>query len=85
MLLRWLTGFYYGDNPGAITLLPKKKYRWLGVISQLIAPVGRRPERYSDLVKRIKPNELAASVKSEKREKAKRRNAVQNLVADCTG
>ena len=85
MLLRWLTGFYYGDNPGAITLLSKKKFRWLGVISQLIAPAGRRPERYSDLVERIKPNELAASVKSEKREKAKRRNAMQNLVAVLLG
>lgn len=85
MLLRWLTGFYYGDNPGAIALLSKKKFRWLGVISQLIAPAARRPERYSDLLERIKPNELAASVKSEKREKAKRRNAMQNLVAVLLG
>ena len=85
MLLRWLTGFYYGDNPGAIALLSKKKYRWLGVISQLIAPAARRPERYSDLVERIKPNELAASVKSEKRDKAKRRKVVQNLIAVALG
>jgi len=33
MLLRWLTGFYYGDNPGAVALLSRKKYQWVGVIS----------------------------------------------------
>lgn len=37
MLIRWLTGFYYGDNPGAIALLSRKKYRWLGVISRMLS------------------------------------------------
>ena len=85
MLLRWLTGFYYGDNPGALALLSRKKFRWLGVISQLLAPVERRPENYTKLLEQIKPNELAASVKGEKREKAKKRKAVQNLVAVALG
>ena len=85
MLLRWLTGFYYGDNPGSLALLSRKKFRWLGVISQLVAPAGRRPDNYTKLLEQIKPNELAASVKNEKREKAKRRNAMQNLVAVLLG
>jgi len=55
MLLRWLTGFYYCDNPGAIALLSRKKLNWLPVISQLVAPFGRRPEKYSELVKQLKP------------------------------
>lgn len=55
MLLRWLTGFYYGDNPGALALLAKKKYRWLAVISRLLAPVGRRPENYTELVRMVRP------------------------------
>ena len=84
MLLRWLTGFYYGDNPGAIALLSRKKYRWLGVISQLLAPVERRPENYTKLLEQIKPNELAASVKGE-RAKAKKRKTVQNLIAVALG
>ena len=85
MLLRWLTGFYYGDNPGAIALLSRKKYRWLGVISQLLAPVERRPENYTKLLEQIKPNELAASVKGERRAKAKKRKTVQNLIAVALG
>ena len=55
MLLRWLTGFYYCDNPGAIALLSRKKLNWLPVISQLVAPFGRRPEKYAELVKLLKP------------------------------
>ena len=55
MLLRWLTGFDYRDNPGAIALLSKKKYRWLSVIPQLLAPFGRRPENYTELLKLLKP------------------------------
>lgn len=55
MLLRWLTGFYYGDNPGALALLSRKKYCWLPVISKLLAPVGRRPEKYSELIPMLKP------------------------------
>jgi len=84
MLLRWLTGFYYGDNPGAISLLSQKKYHWLGVISQLLAPANRRPECYADLVKRIKPK-VAAPEQIEKRQQAKKRTAVQNLVAAVLG
>ena len=60
MLLRWLTGFYYGDNPGAITLLTRKKYRWLNVISRLLAPADRRPEKYTPLLEMLKPTEVAA-------------------------
>lgn len=60
MLLRWLTGFYYGDNPGAITLLSRKKYRWLNVISRLLAPADRRPEKYTPLLEMLKPTEVAA-------------------------
>ena len=55
MLLRWLTGFYYGDNPGAIALLSRKKYQWVGVISRLLAPSDRRPEKYAELVNLVKP------------------------------
>ena len=56
MTLRWLTGFYYSDNPGAIALLSKKKYRWLSVLpAMLAASPDRRPKTYSDLVKRLMP------------------------------
>ena len=55
MLLRWLTGFYYRDNPGAMALLSKKKYNWKPVISSLVGPFGRRPENYTDLIKLLKP------------------------------
>ena len=69
MLLRWLTGFYYGDNPGAVALLSRKKYQWLGVISQLLAPAGRRPESYTELVRQVKPAATPAP------KPARRRNA----------
>ena len=55
MLLRWLTGFYYRDNPGALSLLSKKKYAWRSVVGQLLAPAGKRPENYAELVKLLKP------------------------------
>ena len=55
MLLRWLTGFYYGDNPGALALLSRKKYCWHPVITKLLAPVGHRPEKYSELIPMLKP------------------------------
>jgi len=53
MALRWLTGFYYADNPGCIALLAHKKYKWLPVIAQLVAPAGRRPDNLSVLVKKV--------------------------------
>ena len=56
MLIRWLTGFYYGDNPGAIALLSRKKYRWLNVIPRLVAPAARRPDNYTELLKQVKPD-----------------------------
>ena len=59
MLLRWLTGFYYGDNPGAIALLPRNKYCWLTVISRLLAPADRRPESYTPLLEMLKPTKAA--------------------------
>lgn len=86
MLLRWLTGFYYGDNPGAIAMLSGKKYRWLGVIAKLVAPAGRRPENYTELVKLLKVNVQAKPEETERRKRArKKRNAIQNLIAVALG
>ena len=72
MLLRWLTGFYYNDKPGAIALLSHKKYRWASVISRLLAPVDRRPKNYTPLLKMLKPTNMAtlASVPAQPARKA---------------
>ena len=70
MLLRWLTGFNYCDNPGAIALLSRKKLNWLPVISQLVAPFGRRPEKYSELVEQLKPVAPKASAQKPAASKA---------------
>ena len=77
MLLRWLTGFYYGDNPGAIALLSRKKLNWLPVISQLVAPFGRRPEKYSELVKQLKPVAPKASAQKPAASKASAQKPVE--------
>ena len=79
MLLRWLTGFYYGDNPGAVALLSRKKYQWVGVISQLLAPSDRRPEKYSELVKMVKPAPDQAEP-SKPQGKKRRGRAKENVI-----
>ena len=73
MTLRWLTGFFYRDNPGAIALLSGKKYRWLSVLPRLLAPTpDRRPHNYSELVRQLKPLAKAASGRKSEPGKTKR-------------
>jgi serine/threonine-protein kinase len=77
MLLRWLTGFYYGDNPGALSLLSRKKYCWLPVISKLLAPVGRRPEKYSELIPMLKPAPAAVPAAAPVKKRRRRKSAAR--------
>ena len=76
MTLRWLTGFFYGDNPGALALLSKKKYRWLAVLPRLLAPAERRPEKYADLVRQLKPLAGSDAKKSAKPRVAQERKTL---------
>lgn len=80
MLLRWLTGFYYGDNPGAIALLSHKKYQWLGVISRLLAPEDRRPENYTELLKLVKPMSKPTPAPAAQKPQSDRRSRAKGIL-----
>jgi len=41
--LRLLTGAWYDKNPEAIKKLSTRKYDWIPVLSEMLAPVDRRP------------------------------------------
>jgi len=59
---RMLTGTWYDEHPEAISRLSQRKYRWVSVLSAMLAPIARRPTILSAL-----PGEASRNVAKTRR------------------